>query len=358
MAMSFQCVRGMEIIGWSFDGSDLLACGISTDGLNRCHACMSSAPCIASWSSASMRSIRIECVGHEVLTWLVVSCGCKTLRPFRGKLLHRRSTQAGGRRSVVLRTRWRRAHCSTWIPNLSYQSPDSFLTLRRRLFFRIESHARARAGPRSSTVVSSAGEKKLHRPLRLTCHPSIVWVFCSCFWFGFGWVVPRHVEEGRETVGARVMAAIAQPTMQQVRIHASEANVAWDGRVENEEKGTCRTRSVDGAKHTPPRSKRPKRTVDEPQRHHNHGDAIRRKWGSSRLTSVDETAESMRDVADGSKRRPHASGNGTTPPTKTSGRGRRTRRNVDRLVEQEYEARGMTTTMDRVDLDVETMELQ
>ena len=34
--------------------------------------------------------------------------------------------------------------CSTWIPNLSYQSPDSSLTLRRRLLFRCESHARVR----------------------------------------------------------------------------------------------------------------------------------------------------------------------------------------------------------------------
>lgn len=194
MTMAFQCACGMEIVGWPIHGSDVLACGISTDGSNRCHACMSSAPCIASWSSASMRSIRIECVGHEVLTWLVVSCGCKTLGPFRGKFLHRRSIPAGRRRSVVLRTRWRRAHCSTWIPNLSYQSRTSFRTLRRRLLFRFESHARARRSSfRRRRIVG--GREETPSSL-LSFHPSIhrlgVTLVLVLVWVWMGGSSPRR----------------------------------------------------------------------------------------------------------------------------------------------------------------------
>lgn len=237
MTMALQRACGMEIVGWLINGSDVLACGVSTDGPNRCHACMSLAPCVASGSSASMRSIRIECVGHEVLTWLFVSCGCKTLGPFRGKFLHRRSTQAGRRRSVVPRTRWRRAGLLDVDPEpflpitnlISHASQTSPLPIRRARVRRSSFRRRRFVGGREETPSSP-----------LSFLPSIVWVLRWCFCYGFGWVVPLHVWDGRETVGERVMAAIAQPTMQQVRIHASTAIVAWDGRTKTMERGCAR----------------------------------------------------------------------------------------------------------------------
>ena len=220
----------MEIVGWPIDGSDVLACGVSTDGSNHCHACMSLAPCVATCSSASMRSIRIECVGHEVLTWLFVSCGCKTLGPFRGKFLHRLSTQAGRRRSVVLRRRWRRA-------GLLDVDPEPFLPITRLIAHASQTSPLPMriACTRAPVLVPPPSFRRRERRNSIVpaVFPSIHRSWSRwCFCFGFGWVVPLHVWEGRETVVERVMAAIAQPTMQQVRIHASTANVAWDGRME------------------------------------------------------------------------------------------------------------------------------